>query len=206
MDGEQDEQQSNHLYPRKGGSAEEAEYYRSLFPDCDVIGFDYKSQAPWDAAEEFPKLFDAACEKYESVVLVANSIGAYFAMNALWDKPIEKAYFISPVVDMPRLITDMMTWVNVTEDELREKREIETTFGETLSWDYLCYAREHLIYWPVPTHILYGEKDNLTSLQTMSTFAEQIHATLTVMPGGEHWFHTKEQMAYLDQWIKQRGE
>ena len=190
----------------KGGSAEEAEHYRSLFPDCDVIGFDYKSQTPWEAAEEFPKLFDAACEKYAAVVLAANSIGAYFTMNALADKLIEKAYFISPVVDMPQLIADMMSWANVTEDELQEKGEIETAFGETLSWDYLCYAKEHPVRWTVPTHILYGEKDNLTSLQTMSAFAEKIQATLTVMLGGEHWFHTEEQMAFLDQWIKQQEE
>lgn len=190
----------------KGGNAEEAEHYRSLFPNCDVIGFEYKAQTPWEAAVELPKLFDAACEKYAAVVLVANSIGAYFAMNALWDKPIETAYFISPVVDMPRLITDMMTWADVTEDELREKGKIETAFGETLSWDYLCYARKHPVRWSIPTHILYGEKDNLTSLQTISAFAEQIHATLTVMPGGEHWFHTEEQVAFLEQWIKQQGE
>ena len=190
----------------KGGSAGEAERYRSLFPNCDVIVFDYKAQTPWDAVEEFPKLFDTACENYASVGLVANSIGAYFAMNALWNKPIEKAYFISPVVDMPRLIMDMMTWSNVTEEELRKRGEVETAFDETLSWDYLCYAREHPLRWAIPTHILYGEKDNLTSLQTISAFTEQIHATLTVMPGGEHWFHTEEQMAYLDQWIKQRGE
>lgn len=190
----------------KGGSEEEAEHYRLLFPDCDVIGFDYKSQTPWDAVEEFPKFFDASCEKYESVGLVANSIGAYFAMNSLADKPIEKAYFVSPIVDMPQLIADMMAWANVTEVELREKGEIETAFGETLSWDYLCYAREHPVRWKVPTHILYGEKDNLTSLQTISAFAERIHATLTVMPGGEHWFHTEEQMAFLNQWIQQQGE
>lgn len=190
----------------KGGSAAEAEHYRSLFPNCDVIGLDYKAQTPWEAVEEFPKFFDAACEKYYSAVLVANSIGAYFAMNALSDKPIEKAYFISPVMDMPKLITDMMTWANVTEEELRKRGEVETACDETLSWDYLCYAREHLLHWAIPTHILYGEKDNLTSLQTISAFAERIHATLSVMPGGEHWFHTEEQMAFLDQWIKERGE
>ena len=32
--------------------------------------------------------------------------------------------------------------------------------------------------------------------------ADQIGATLTVMKGGEHWFHTDNQMAFLDQWIK----
>ena len=30
------------------------------------------------------------------------------------------------------------------------------------------------------------------------------NAELTVMPGGEHWFHTKEQMQFLDNWIKNR--
>ena len=189
----------------KGGSAEEATHYRTLFPECDAIGFEYKAQTPWEAVEEFPKLFDVACEKYKSVVLVANSIGAYFAMNALVDRPIEKAYFISPVVDMPKLIMDMMTWANVTEDELRGKGEIKTAFGETLSWDYLCYAREHPVCWTVPTRILYGEKDHLTSLQIMSAFAERVGAALTVMPGGEHWFHTEEQMAFLNRWIKQQS-
>ena len=27
------------------------------------------------------------------------------------------------------------------------------------------------------------------------------YASLTVMPEGEHWFHTEEQMAFLDNWI-----
>ena len=32
-------------------------------------------------------------------------------------------------------------------------------------------------------------------------FAEKTGAVLTVMPGGEHWFHTDEQMRFLDDWI-----
>ena len=66
---------------------------------------------------------------------------------------------------MERLIADMMIWANVTEDELKEKKEIQTTFGETLSWDYLCYARENPIIWEIPTHILYGEKDILPLME-----------------------------------------
>ena len=34
-------------------------------------------------------------------------------------------------------------------------------------------------------------------------FAEKTGAALTVMPGGEHWFHTDEQMRFLDDWIPQ---
>ena len=35
----------------KGGDAEEALHYKSLFSDCDVIGLDYTAQFPWEAKE-----------------------------------------------------------------------------------------------------------------------------------------------------------
>ena len=84
----------------KGGNPKEAEYYKALFEEYDVIGFDYSSQLPWEAKKEFPRLFDNLCGTYETVTVIANSIGAFFAMSALADSKIEKAYFISPVVDM----------------------------------------------------------------------------------------------------------
>ena len=185
----------------KGGNAEESKHYQPLFAESDVIGFDYKSQNPWEAKNEFSCFYDLHSKEYDSVILIANSIGAFLSMNALHDKRIEKAYFISPIVNMKKLISDMMMWAKVTEDELKSKKKIETDFGETLSWEYLCYAREHPIAWTVPTHILYGEKDNLTSYETISEFANRIKATLTVMKNGEHWFHTEEQMKFLDKWI-----
>lgn len=187
----------------KGGSAAEAEHYKPLFPNCDVVGLEYTSQFPWEALNEFPTLFDELCPGYDSVDLIANSIGAFFAMHALSGKQIEKAHFISPVVDMEKLIMDMMGWANVTEDELHNKQTIPTNFGETLSWEYLCYVRANPIQWEVPTRILYGEKDNLTSYRIISAFADQTHASLTVMKNGEHWFHNKEQMDFLDAWISE---
>ena len=187
----------------KGGNAAEAEHYKPLFPNCDVVGLEYTSQFPWEALNEFPTLFDELCPSYDSVDLIANSIGAFFAMHALSGKQIEKTHFISPVVDMEKLIMDMMGWANVTEDELHNKQTIPTNFGETLSWEYLCYVRANPIQWEVPTRILYGEKDNLTSYRTISAFADQTHASLTVMKNGEHWFHNKEQMDFLDAWISE---
>lgn len=40
-------------------------------------------------------------------------------------------------------------------------------------------------------------------METIAEFADRIGATLTVMENGEHWFHTKEQMDFLSDWIKQ---
>ena len=107
----------------KGGSATECEHYKSLFPDCEVIGLDYQTFTPWETGKEI-------------------------------------AYFISPIVDMEKLITNMMQWANVTEQELESEGVIHTDF-----------ANKH-------------------------------QATLTVMEGGEHWFHTEDQMLFLDRWIK----
>lgn len=186
----------------KGGNAEEAEGYKPLFPDSDVVGFDYRAQNPWEAQSEFKNYFQLKGEGYDSVILIANSIGAFFALSALSDERIDRAFLISPIVNMEKLIRDMMGWANVSEEELFKRKEIPTAFGERLSWEYLRYVREHPIGWKIPTHVLYGEKDNLTSLDTVSEFAQKSGATLTVMRGGEHWFHTAEQTAFLYDWIR----
>lgn len=188
----------------KGGSAQEAEHYGTLFPDAEVVGFDYRAQTPWEAKEEFLRFFAGQRERCGSLVLVANSIGAYFSMCASAETLIDRAYFISPIVDMEKLICKMMAWAGLTEQELAEKSEIPTEFGETLSWNYLCYVREHPLHWRVPTCILYGGRDSLTSPETVTAFAERTGAELTVMPDGEHWFHTQRQLQFLDSWITSR--
>ena len=181
------------------GSPEEAEHYRTLFPGYEVIGFDYKAQTPWEAEREFAEFFDGFKNggisdagpmnsgistsvpgegSTRSIGIIANSIGAFYAMCALSGRDIAAAYFISPIVDLERIE------------------------GVTLDEEHLRYVRQHPVDWRVPTHILYGENDNLTSLATISDFARRTGASLEVMPGGEHWFHTPEQMAFLDGWIQ----
>ena len=182
----------------KGGSADEAEFYKKFFEN--VVGFDYKSENVWDFKEEFLQFI--AGKNLAEIILIANSIGAYFSMNALSGKKIQKAFFISPIVDMEKIIENLMRAENVTENELRAKKIIPTKFGENLSWNYLKYVRENKIDWQSPTEILYGEKDNFTDKQTMIDFAEKIGANVKIMKDGEHFFHTAEQMNFLDNWLK----
>ena len=173
-----------------------------LFPGCEVVGFDYRARTPWEARDEFPRFFESLRSSRDSLTLIANSIGAFFSMSALNSKHVDRALFISPVVDMEAMIRNMMSWANVTEDDLRARKEIRTDFGETLSWNWLSDVRNHPLQWSVPTRILCGDRDNLTSPETMSAFAARINAKLTIMPGGEHWFHTPEQMRFLDKWVR----
>ena len=187
----------------KGGSASEAEYYKPFFIGCDVVGIDYHGTTPWDTREEILSAYRWLAKQYDNISIVCNSIGAYFGMNALAATDIEHAYFISPVVDMEQLILDIMGWDGISEQELSDKKIIESSFGEPLSWEYLEYVRKHPIVWSVPTDILYGEKDTLIPFGTISAFVKRTGAQLTVMKNGEHWFHTDEQVKFHDMWLKQ---
>ena len=188
----------------KGGNAEEANYYKQFFDDnFEIIGFDYKSLNPWDAKIEFINYFNTIISKYNKIYLIANSIGAYFSLISLTDMPIEKAMLISPIIDMESIILNMMKCENITEYKLMSEKEIETSFGESLSWEYLSYVRKNTIHWDIPTNILFADNDNMTSVDTMTNFANKINADLTTMKDGEHWFHTDEQMNFLANWFKE---
>src|SRR5699024_6008651 len=142
---------------------------------------------------------DWVAPRWHTVSLRATSIGAYFAMLAV-EAPA-RALLVSPVLDMEALIQTMMGWAGVTERQLQEQGTIATAFGQTLSWNYLCWVREHPVHqWTCPVRILYGSEDNLTPRPTVEAYARQHSAGLTVMEGGEHWFHTPEQLAVLRNW------
>lgn len=186
----------------KNGSYLEAEQYTKNCVGFDLIGVDYNEYLPWIVQNQIKSVYDEVRMKYDRIFLLANSIGAYFAMLSLQECNIERALFISPILDMEQLILDMMGWTNVSEKDLCEKGEISTNFGETLSWKYLCFVRNHPIIWRIPTSILYGSNDNLTSRETVEIFIENHNADLTVMENGEHWFHTDEQLSYLNEWMR----
>ena len=156
--------------------------------------------APWDAVPEVRRLYGYAAEHWERIALRANSLGAWFAMQALAAADLEQALFASPILDMERLIRNMMGWAGVTEAELCQRGEIPTDFGETLSWRYLQYAAAHPVRWNVPTAILYAGGDNLTSRAAAEDFAVRHSCRLTVMEDGEHWFHTEPQLRFLRRW------
>ena len=155
---------------------------------------------PWTAVPELQAVYRAMGQRWRQISLRANSIGAWLTMLALQEQDLDHALFVSPVVDMVNLIETMMTWAGVTEEELRQKRNIPTQFGETLSWEYLCWAREHPLHWNTSTEILYAGGDTLTSRAVIDDFAAKSGSGLTVMENGEHWFHTEEQLQFLRAW------
>ena len=186
----------------KGGNAKEAEQFKDNCPGYDIIGIDYEIDFPWVVKEKIKAEYDKISRIYDSVTLIAVSIGAFFAMDTLHNERIRNALFISPILDMEKLIYDMMKWAGVSEKQLSIEKEIATQFGETLYWDYLQYVKKNPVKWNVPTQILYAGQDNLTSRSTVDEFSKKQDAKVTVMENAEHWFHTDEQIEFLDKWMK----
>lgn len=157
---------------------------------------------PWIAVPEIQAAYTYAARRWKHVCLYAVSIGTWLSLEALQQADLERVLLVSPVVDMEELITSMMQWANVTEPQLKEAGEIPTDFGETLSWLYLCWVREHPYRWNGPTEVLYGDQDNLTPYHAIERFRQKCGAHLTLVEGGAHWFHTPLQLVVLREWEK----
>lgn len=155
---------------------------------------------PWVAVPEIQAVYARMQPVWPQIRLYGVSIGAWLAMQALQAEKPEKTLLVSPVVDMQALITGMMQAAGVTEAQLQQAVEIPTEMGETLSWPYLCWVREHPLQWHPPTQVLYGDRDALTSRAVIERFRQQSGAHLTILQGGEHWFHTEVQLAVLQSW------
>ncbi len=151
----------------KGGSAAESALYKPLFPGREIIGLDYQSFTPWETGAEIRTAVEALRTERTDVTLIANSIGAYFSLHAGIDRMIKSAYFISPLTDMEELILGSLRQINATEAQLKENGTLLTPWGETLTWDYLTYVRNHPVTWNAPTHILYGSADALIPFETV---------------------------------------
>lgn len=195
-----------------GGNKKEAiEFAKVAVPKgYQVLGIDLPESGertddvqflPWFVEPELNHVANYVFKRWQHVSVRANSIGAWLSMLFLPESRLEKCLFVSPVLDMEKLILNMMKWASVTEKELEDKKIIETDFSQPLSWQYLLYAREHAIKsWDVNTKVLYAEQDNLTDLATVNAFADRFHCDLSIMQKGEHWFHTPEQLKFLKQW------
>ena len=156
----------------------------------------------WNGVHDLAVVGKFTLKRWDEINLFAISLGAYFSLLAYKDLPLKKCLLLSPILDMERLIQNMMTWFNVSAELLEEKREIRTPMGETLNWDYYCYAKENPVNkWNAPTAILYGVEDNLTELTIVENFAKRFKCSLTIAKGCEHWFHTEQQLAILDEWL-----
>ena len=200
-----------YVHGKNGSAAEAARFARTACPaGWQVLAVDLPEHGtrknspeklvPWVVTRELQTVYARMQPVWKHIRVYGVSIGAWFAMQALQTQTPEKALLVSPVVDMETLILSMMQGAHVTEEQLKAAGEIPTEMGETLSWPYLCWVREHPLHWHGRTQVLYGDRDALTSRTMIERFRQESGAHLTIMEGGEHWFHTPVQMAAVQMW------
>lgn len=200
-----------YVHGKNGSAAEAARFARTACPaGWQVLAVDLPEHGtrkdspeklvPWVVTRELQAVYARMQPVWKHIRVYGVSIGAWLAMQALQTQQPEKALLVSPIVDMEKLILDLMQQAGVTEEQLRTAGEIPTAMGETLSWPYLCWVREHPLHWHGRTQVLYGDGDALTSRTLIERFRQESGAHLTIMEGGEHWFHTPVQMAVLQTW------
>lgn len=159
---------------------------------------------PWNVVPELHAVIKYAQSHWNCVSLRAESIGAWFSMQSFAKEDIKHCMFVSPIIDMQQIIRSMMLHARVSEERLRLEQTIPTDFGQTLSWEYFSYAEKNPVTdWPFSTEIIYGSNDHFTGPEAMKSFSERFFCRLTVMDGGEHWFHTEEQLEFLSQWTRE---
>lgn len=144
-----------------------------------------------------------AKQHWKNISLFACSMGAYFSLLAYKEEALKQCIFLSPVVDMEHIISNMMMLFKVTPERLEKEQEIETPIGQILYWDYYCYVKEHPVdTWNVPTGVLYGAKDDLCEFEIINNFVKKFRCQLEVMQQGEHFFYTNEQLNVFQNWLK----
>lgn len=202
----------------QNGNKEEAQSFAEIAAEkgWQVLGIDLPEHGerkaatellvPWVVLPELQTVWQYLETHWQRIALRANSIGAWFSMLAFQEQPLEQSLFVSPILDMEGLIRNMMQWAGVTAERLAAEKTIQTTFGQTLSWEYFVYAQQHPItQWHDGTKILYGSEDNLTERGIVDAFANRFECDLKVMDHGEHWFHTEAQLAFLREWEQQNS-
>ncbi|MDD5936354.1 MAG: alpha/beta hydrolase [Clostridiales bacterium] len=162
---------------------------------------------PWHVVPEMKEIMRFVKSSWVKVSLMGNSIGAWFAMLSFVEIKFDQCLFVCPILDMERLIINMMEDASVSLKELKDKKKIVTESGEVLSWKYLMYSKDYAIErWSSPTHIFYAEEDELTSRDTVDLFVDKFNCQLEVLKNSKHWIHTKEQVAVLEEWLDKKTD
>lgn len=194
------------------GSKNDAQSFAELATacGCQVLSIDLPEHGerhdsvkllPWEVLPELKTVMDYAKANWKHIFVRAVSIGAWFSLLAFGNENIDGFLLSSPLLDMENMIFNLMEYAGITEERLKAEGEIPTDTGNTLSWKYLCWVREH----PVCTaccniSVLYATGDGMIPRCVIDSFAEKNICRLTILQGGQHWLHTADELEAVKRW------
>ena len=160
----------------------------SIFRDCSVKTVKYQTPNVFVEGMEIKKKFAKAIREYEEVILVTHSFGSIYAIEYLYTYDIKQAFFISPVIDMYQYYFDIMNRIHITEKKLKSSKFISLEDGVQLSYDFYQHSMIDADEWEAPTKVLYGYKDRLVFINTITNFIADHNAKLVINRTSDHSF------------------
>ena len=134
---------------------------------------------PWEVMPLLKEVSDYLYGNWKCVSVRANSIGSWFSLLAFQNMKVEQALLVSPILDLKKFI------------ELMPQRE-----NDYYEW----VVSNPITRWNAPTYILRPAVDLIVVEEVGRDFISQHRCQVTIMPNGEHWVHTPEQLAFLKAW------
>ncbi len=183
----------------------------------DVADFTKTSMVKW--REQVHGIFDALCQRYESIVIVGHSMGSLFAIEGAVHRPdIVKSIFLvaCPLKVFVRPIAAENSFKVVT-DTVNEKNPLQISTRENYSiapdkrlWKYIPWAprfielfslirktRQKIDDIKVPTYLYMSKKDELVSLDSIKYFKNNPNVDVTVLEDSYHHHFPTEDYAYM---------
>ena len=182
-------------------STDHTPFYSSFLTRYEYKNLDYEDGEPWKVGEIIKEKFEKLIQGYDEVVVIAKSLGAFYAIEYLSSFNIKKAFFISPLTDMYQFIFDLMNQYHVTEKQLKEKKLITLENGFILNYDFYQHVLKDPDQWKTKTYVMYGSLDKLIYLESVADFVATHNATLAIEDGADHTFHEEQHKERIKNWI-----
>jgi uncharacterized protein len=156
---------------------------------------------PQNCINDLSAIYKNASGSFSEISLFGCSFGVYFCLLAYKYKSVKQSIFLSPVISMYSIIQKMMNGFNISEEKLEKEGRIILPIGEVLDWEYYSFVKDNPVsYWDKKTDILYGSKEDISDWEDINNFVSRNNAGIDIFEGGEHYFHTAEQLEYFKKW------
>ncbi len=153
---------------------------------------------------DIKKKFVKVTRDYDEVILVAHSFGAIYAIENLYSYNIKHAFFISPIIDMYQYYFDIMNKIHITEKKLKTSKIISLENGLQISYDFYRHSMIDIDKWDVPTKVIYGYKDRLVFINTITNFIADHNAKLVINRTAGHPFNEPSDKTFLTNELKEK--
>lgn len=172
---------------------------------------------PHTCSGDLKFMYDYAKEIAENVSIFACSMGAFYCMLLYPQLDVRQMLFLSPVVDSLRIVEDLKSLFNISDEVLEAEQTIYLSDdqrwnsngvplpkGQVINWDYLQYLRRHPVHLyekKCEVDILFGTKDTVSNVAEAKELQARYGGTLKLVEGGVHQFVSEEQQKILGEWL-----